>query len=95
MIVDDAYAPYAGDIEKRRQALAALKVHPRDESENVALMARAARCYEGFIGETREAVGQWITAFEAALESQDPRTIADARAEVARRLDELEGERIL
>lgn len=95
VIVDDADAPSAADIEKRRQALAALKVHPRDQAENVALMARAARCYEGFIGETREAVGQWITAFQAALESQDPRTISDARVEVAKRLDELEGERIL
>ena len=95
VIVDDADAPSADDVEKRRRALAALKVHPREEAENVALLARAGKCYEGFIGEAREAIGQWITAFEVALDSQDTRIIADSRKEIAKRLDALEGERIL
>ncbi len=41
VIVDDEDAPDPAELEKRRAALAALKVHPRDDAENVALLARA------------------------------------------------------
>jgi molecular chaperone HscC len=80
------------EFERRREALAALKFHPRDEAENVALMTRAARCYEGFTGEMREAIGHWIVQYEAALERQDPREIADARGQLAARLDQIEAQ---
>lgn len=95
VIIDDVDAPSSRELEQRRRALAALKVHPRDEAQNVALLARAERCYEDFIGPAREAIGQWITTFQAALDTQDPRTIADVRKQVEERLGELEGERFL
>jgi molecular chaperone HscC len=95
VICDDADAPSAAEVEKRREALAALKVHPRDEAANAAALARAERCYEGFIGERREFVGQLVLAFEAVLERQDPREIGAARADLERNLDSLEGERYL
>ena len=59
------------------------------------MLARAARCYEGFIAERRDLVGQWIGAFEGALGTQDPRTIKEARARLIEALDEIEGERFL
>jgi molecular chaperone HscC len=95
VICDDADAPSEAEVAKRREALAALKVHPREEAANAAALARGERCYESFIGERRDFVGQLILAFESVLERQDPREIATARAELERQLDGLEGERYL
>ncbi len=95
VIVDDADAMTSDDIARRRAALAELKFHPREDAMNAALLARATRCYEAFIGEKRERVGRWITAFESVLDAQDDRRIRDAQTELAGLLDALEGERFL
>ena len=95
VIVDDDEAPNAAEVATRRAALAALKRHPREESQNQAIMARAARCYEGYIGERRDMVGTWTAQFEAALETQDPRIIDAARAQFDAALNELDGDRYL
>jgi molecular chaperone HscC len=95
VICDDADAPLEEEIAKRRETLAALKVHPRESAANMAALARAERCYEGFIGERREAIGRMMLDFEAVLERQEPRQIDAARAEMERHLDALEGERFL
>ncbi|MDH7973330.1 molecular chaperone HscC [Sphingomonas sp. AR_OL41] len=95
VIVDEVYAPSEIELAERRAALAALKVHPRDESANAALMARATRCYESFVGERREMIGHWIGTFESALDQQEPRAIAKLRDELTAALDQLEGERYL
>lgn len=95
VIVDDEDAPDKAAIAARREILAALKRHPRDESHNRAVLARAARCYEGFIGDRRDLIGTWITQFEAALTTQDPRIIDPARAQFDAALNELEGDRYL
>jgi molecular chaperone HscC len=95
VIIDEADAMDEKQIASRRAELAALKVHPREESENAAVLARAARCYEGFIGERRDLIGHWIGAFELTLAGQDPRLIKEARALLAQQLDSIEGERFL
>jgi molecular chaperone HscC len=95
VICDDTDAPDSEAIAARREKLAALKVHPRDDAANAALLARAARCYEGFVAERRDMVGQLILAFQAVLERQDPRQIEEVRREVELRLDAIEGERFL
>jgi molecular chaperone HscC len=95
VICDDADAPGAAEVAKRRDVLAALKVHPRDDAANAAALARAERCYEGFVGERRDYIGQLILTFEGVVDRQDPRAIAEARAELERSLDALEGERFL
>jgi len=95
VIVDEADAMTPEEVDQRRAILAGLKFHPREDARNAALLARATRCYEAFIGENRERVGRWITTFEAVLDAQDERRIRDAQAELARLLDELEGERFL
>ena len=68
-----------------------VKVHPRDEAENVALMARAERMYESFSGQVRDYIGQMILNFQAVIDAQEPRAIAEARERFAQALDELEG----
>jgi molecular chaperone HscC len=83
------------EIKARREALAALKIHPREESENAAVLARAARCYESFLGPARDQIGHWTTAFESALATQDPRVIKEARGQLVVALDQVEGERFL
>ena len=90
VIVDEEDRRSAAEIEKSRKLLDALKVHPREEAENVAVMARAQRVYEGFLGAARDFVGQCITEFEGALDQQDPRLIADARRALVANLDALE-----
>ena len=95
VIMDEADPLSADQIAARRAALAALKIHPREESENAAVLARAARCYEGFLGDRREQIGHWISAFESALEGQDPRIIREAREQLIAAIDAIEGERFL
>ncbi len=90
VIVDEEDKRTQKDIAESRKQLERLKVHPRDEAENVALLARAERAYEGFTGEMRNIIGQGLTEFQGALDKQDPRLIADARDGLARLLDEID-----
>jgi molecular chaperone HscC len=90
VIVDEEDRKATKDMEARRQALAKLKFHPRDDAQNLAAMARARRCYEGFTGQARQEIGQVITQFEGALDKQDPRLIADAREQMIAFLDTIE-----
>jgi molecular chaperone HscC len=82
------------EIERRLAALAHLKISPRDQAENVAALARAERMFEELLGEKREAVGEWIAGFLAALETEDPKSVAHARALLLQRLDRIEPENI-
>ena len=95
VILDEEDAPSPAEIEKRRAALAALKLHPREDSANAAVLARAARCFQSFLGDQRLYIGQLISGFEAALDTQDPRQIEPARDQVGAALDALEGDRFL
>ncbi len=88
VIVDEEDRRSQQDVAESRKRLEKLKVHPRDEAENVAMMARAERAYEGFTGHVREVIGMALTEFKGALEKQDPRIIAEAREGLARLLDE-------
>lgn len=90
VIVDEEDRMSPDELEKRRRELASLKHHPRDDAENVALLARAARCYEDHIGDMRAIIGEWITGFEGALASQDPRRIVDARSALTQNLDAID-----
>ncbi|MBT0667121.1 Hsp70 family protein [Novosphingobium profundi] len=78
------------DLEARRARLAELKLHPREEMQNQALIARAERCYEDHIGAMRHAIGRWITHFAGALDTQDPHVIREARDRLSANLDGIE-----
>ncbi|HEX8256398.1 MAG TPA: molecular chaperone HscC [Allosphingosinicella sp.] len=79
------------ELQRRREALAVLKVHPRDEEANRAVLARAERCWQDSLGDTRGYVDQIIGEFKAAVETQDPRTAERAREALSTALDGLEG----
>jgi molecular chaperone HscC len=95
VIADEDADMDSDEMRKRRDALAALKIHPREMHENTAALARGTRCYEQFLGDRRQFVGQLIGQFEAVLDRQDPKEIAAARAEFMKALDSIDGDRYL
>lgn len=70
------------EIEKRLKALAAIKIHPRDQQENAALIARMQAAYENLLGDKRQSVGRLIAEFEGVMARQDPREINEARRNI-------------
>ncbi|MGQ5524763.1 Hsp70 family protein [Chitinimonas sp. PSY-7] len=79
-------------IEEKLQALAKLKIHPRELLPNATLLARLDRMYQQLLGEDRQWVAQAGAQFQALLEQQDETAIAKGREELKRLLDEVEGE---
>ena len=79
------------EIRERLAALAAIKVHPREQQENIALIARAERLYEELLW-AREQLQDALVQFRGALDMQDPELIAHHRAEFARYLDAVEAQ---
>lgn len=80
------------EIDKRLKELAALKIHPRDEQENAAIIARLRAAYENSLGNQRQHVGHILAQFEAVLHTHDKRQIQDARAQIEEILSRFEGE---
>ncbi|KFN48954.1 molecular chaperone HscC [Arenimonas composti] len=78
------------EIAARFAALAALKVHPREQQANIAVVARCERLYEEHLGEARELLSRWLTRFIATLESQDTVQIERERRELSAALDDFE-----
>jgi molecular chaperone HscC len=95
LIFDEKDAELTSNLASRREALAKLKVHPRDQVENAAALARAKRCYEAQLGELRQFISGLIGEFEAVLAAQDERDIGEARKLLLARLDKIEGEDFL
>jgi molecular chaperone HscC len=78
------------EIQERLKALAKLKMHPRDDSRNVALVARANRLYEENLGGTRMVIAEMLTGFMTVLEHQDSAEIAAAGENLGRYLDSID-----
>jgi molecular chaperone HscC len=76
-------------IRARLAALAAIKIHPREKQENLALLARIERIYEEHVA-VRDQVQAWMAQFHAVLETQDEMVIREHRLELGRALDALE-----
>ena len=80
------------EIDKRLKELAALKIHPRDEQENAAIIARLRAAYENSLGDQRQQIGHILAQFEAVLHTHDKRQIQDARAQIEDILSRVEDE---
>lgn len=78
------------EIQSRLEAMQKLKVHPREDAENMAAIARASRLYEENLGDLRQNIGQVMSQFLLIVEKQDPRHIADARAQLKAFLDSID-----
>ncbi len=77
-------------IAERRASLAALKTHPRDQAENMGVLAQAERMYQESLGRPREVLGEMIAEFVAVLDRQDPREIEVHRTSLGERLVQLD-----
>ena len=77
-------------IAERLQALAELKVHPRDQHINTLLVARLERLYQESLGDLREEIDRCANLFQQALASQDERIIRQARNDLSERIALLE-----
>jgi molecular chaperone HscC len=82
----------AEQIERRLEELAKLKIHPREDLQNRALMARGERWYEETLGATRESIGMVLVDFRHLLARQDPRAIEDGRRRLEALLQPFAGE---
>lgn len=80
------------EIDERLAALSAMKIAPRERSENRALLARAERLHEEVLGAARQAVAQAILAFEAVLQIQRPEAIEEQRRSLSQLLDRIDRE---
>lgn len=79
-------------VASRLAELQALKVHPREDQANSALLARADRLYAEALGDLRRAMQQSILQFQTVLDGQDARAIAEARVRFGEWLARVEQE---
>jgi molecular chaperone HscC len=75
------------EVAQRLEVLRDLKIHPRDQMENRALLARADRIYQEALGDQRSYLSLHIGRFQSLLERQDALEIARARKELDGLLD--------
>ncbi len=80
------------ELAKRFADLSSIKILPRDQHENRALLARAERLYAEVVGDTRERIKDLIFWFERCIEDQSRRDIKEVRHQFAAALQQLEGD---
>ncbi len=80
-------------IRERFDRLAALKVHPRDDQENIATIARAERIYQHSLGADRDLIQTWLVRFQVEIDRQNQQAIAEFRGGFNNMLDQLDARR--
>lgn len=80
------------EIDRSRDRLANLKVHPRDQAQNRSLLARAERLYAQHLGYEREQLSRLIGWYESILDEQDTQKIRQANTDLERSLQQFERE---
>lgn len=78
------------DVEQRFRELSKIKTAPRDQQENIALIARAERLYAETIGEARQEISSLIVEFLSSLDSQHVRDVQPLRVRFSQQLDAFE-----
>lgn len=78
------------ELAARFAELASIKILPRDQQENRALIARAERVYADCLGEEREQIKGLIFWFEQCIEDQSRRDLTQVREQFAAALQRFE-----
>lgn len=78
------------EIDARFEALAELKIHPRDQEANKLVILRGERLYEEATGDTRMYIEERLTSFECVLDKYDKDNIEKAREELEKFLNYIE-----
>lgn len=90
MLINHKNVLTAEQIEQARQTLATLKIHPRDNMLNKALLLRAERLYTEHTGLLRQQISERTSQFNEVLETQDDRRIRHFRKIFENFLNEVE-----
>ncbi|HQT38392.1 MAG TPA: molecular chaperone HscC [Acidocella sp.] len=83
------------EIAEKLAKLSKLKLHPRDDADNAALLARAQRLYEQRLGHVRSVIGDALGSFMAALDTQAPDRIRSTREHLRKIVDAHDDESFL
>lgn len=75
------------EIQQALARLAALKIHPREQQENIYLIEKGKRLYEQNLGGDRQIISEYLAYFEQSLESQDENVIRKARKQFSEFLE--------
>lgn len=67
------------EIRARLKELSAIKVHPREDQENIAAIAKAERIYAECLGQDRDEIQHYLVRFLGEVDRQDRQTIAKHR----------------
>ena len=78
------------EAERRLKELSRLKLHPREQEENRAMLARGERLYAVTVGGLRERVGELLDWYQRVLSSQEALKIAKATKRLDRSFDQVE-----
>jgi len=78
------------EIAECLKKLEKLKIHPRDKLPNQALINRANRIYQEYLGNSRQEVSARLSQFMNVLNGQDERELKEARKEFKLFLDNFE-----
>jgi molecular chaperone HscC len=78
------------EIEQRLTELMAIKIHPRERTENRLLLAMGERLYEEMLGEKRAQLTALLDHFEQVLASQNEHDIRKAATVLKNQLEQLE-----
>ena len=78
------------DIQKSLEKLTAMKIHPRENTGNIAFLSRANRLYEQHLGDSREEVGRIIDYFNSILERPNKADVDAIRINLNSELDKYE-----
>lgn len=80
----------AEEAERRLRELSRLKLHPREQEECRAMVARGERLYAVTVGELRERVGALLDWYQRVLSTQETLKIAKATKRLDRFFDQAE-----
>jgi len=78
------------EIEESFKRLAKIKIHPREDSVNKLILAKAERMYEENLGDKRQYIAHLASQFESLLNTQDTKLIESKRQELEQILNELD-----
>jgi molecular chaperone HscC len=78
------------EIAARLKELAGIKIPPREQTANRAVIARAEHLYEEFIDNRCEEIGYTLRNFENFIHEADARKVDKARKEFSEFLDSME-----
>lgn len=79
------------ELARRFTDLSSIKILPRDQHENRALLARAERLYADALADERERIKELIFWFESCIDDQTRRDIKEVRHQFSAALQQFEG----